>query len=45
MTVGRRVKMIKVGNIVIKGTDLKLFGLRSACFTVEQIEDDLVRLQ
>ncbi|MGI6668171.1 MAG: stage II sporulation protein D [Acetivibrionales bacterium] len=45
LTVGRRVKMIKVGNIVIKGTEFrKLFGLRSACFTVEQIEDDLVRV-
>jgi stage II sporulation protein D len=45
LTVGRRVKMIKIGNIVIKGTEFrKLFGLRSACFTVEQVEDDLVKI-
>ncbi|MGE5614128.1 MAG: stage II sporulation protein D [Bacillota bacterium] len=45
LTVGRRVKMIKIGNIVIRGTEFrKLFGLRSACFTVEPVEDDLVRI-
>lgn len=45
LTIGRRVKMIKIGDIVIKGTEFrKLFCLRSACFTAEQVEDDLVRI-
>ncbi len=44
-TTGGRVKAIKVGDITMEGTQFRtLFGLRSACFTIEPAEDDMLKI-
>lgn len=44
-TSGGRVKTVKVGNIIMKGTEFRsLLGLRSANFKVEPGEKDLVKI-
>jgi stage II sporulation protein D len=44
-TEGGRVKNIKIGNITLKGTDLrKLFSLRSANFSIEKEGSDFLRI-
>ncbi len=44
-TEGGRVKTLKIGNITMKGTEFRsLLGLRSACFTIDFVDDDLMRI-
>lgn len=44
-TVGGRVKTLRIGEITMKGTEFRtLFGLRSACFTIEQDEGDKLKV-
>lgn len=42
---GGRVKMIKIGNISIKGTDFRrIFSLKSTCFSVEEEDDQTLKI-
>jgi stage II sporulation protein D len=44
-TEGGRVKTIRVGNITMRGTEFRsLLGLRSACFTIDFVDDDLINI-
>jgi stage II sporulation protein D len=44
-TAGGRVKTMKIGNIKIKGTEFRtIMGLRSACFSIDFVDDDLLRI-
>ena len=44
-TTGGRVKTLKIGNVILKGTEFRsILGLRSACFNIEFVEDDLLRI-
>lgn len=44
-TIGGRVRALKIGEIIMKGTEFRtLFGLRSACFTIEQAEGDKLKV-
>lgn len=45
LTAGGRVKTMKIGNITVRGTEFRsILGLRSACFTIDFVEDDLLRI-
>jgi stage II sporulation protein D len=42
-TAGGSVNQITVGGLLVKGTEMRsLFGLRSACFTVETTENEVI---
>jgi stage II sporulation protein D len=44
-TEGERVKTIKIGNITLKGTDIRtIFSLKSANFTIEQFKNDSIAI-
>ncbi len=44
-TTGGRVKTLKIGNLTISGTEFRaIMGLRSACFSIEFVDDDLLRI-
>lgn len=44
-TAGGRVKTLRVGSITMKGTEFRsMLGLRSACFKIDFIDDDLMRI-
>lgn len=44
-TIGGRVRTLKIEEIIMKGTEFRtLFGLRSACFTIEQDEGDKLKV-
>lgn len=45
ITTGGRVKTIKVGNIVLKGTEVRnILSLKSANFTIKEEEEDLLKI-
>lgn len=44
-TASGRVKTLKIGNVMMKGTEFRsLFGLRSASFDVKPAEDDMLKI-
>ena len=44
-TTGGRVKTLKIGNVIMKGTEFRtLLGLRSACFTIEPAGEGKVKI-
>lgn len=44
-TEGGRVKTLRIGNITMRGTEFRaMLGLRSACFSIDFIDDDLMRI-
>lgn len=44
-TIGGRVRTLQIEEIIMKGTEFRtLFGLRSACFTIEQAEKDMIKV-
>jgi stage II sporulation protein D len=44
-TAGGRVKTLRISNITMRGTEFRsMLGLRSACFSIEFVDDDLMRI-